>query len=267
MTEKQNEDVLKVARGDGVVTMTLNRPDRGNALTGPLKSALRDALARAAGDDSVRAIVLTGSGRSFCAGQDLAEHARTLEADPATAFATIDEHYNPIVTALATMGKPVIAAINGACAGAGLGLALACDLRVTAETAKFATAFTGIGLTCDTGLSASLARAVGVARASELILLGEPFTAAQAAEWGIAGRVVPADQVGRTAADLATRLAAGPTRAYAEAKKALAAAWPLPLADVLRAEGAAQSRLGATRDHQQAVRAFLAKSPPTFRGC
>ncbi len=266
MADQSPGGVLALRREDGVATVTLNRPDRGNGLTTGLKTALRDALAQVGADDGVRAVILTGAGRHFCVGQDLGEHADALRAGSSTAFATIDEHYSPIVTALAGMGKPVIAAVNGTCAGAALGFALACDLRVTADTARFATAFTGIGLSCDSGLSATLARAVGMARASELIMLGEPFTAAEAAQWGIAGQLVPADEVGPAAARLAARLAAGPTRAYAEVKQALAAAWPLPLADVLRAEGAAQARLGVTADHQQAVAAFLAKKTPSFTG-
>lgn len=258
--------VLDVRRADGVTTLTLNRPDRGNGLTAELKAALRDALAAVAADESVRAVVLTGAGRHFCVGQDLAEHAEALRAGAPTAFATLGEHYNPIVTTLAQMPKPVVAAINGTCAGAALGFALACDLRITADTARFATAFTSIGLTPDSGLSATLARAAGAARASELIMLAEPFTAAQAAQWGIAGQVVPAAEVGPAAAALAARLAAGPTLAYAEAKRALAAAWPVPLAQVLATEAAGQARLGVTADHQQAVAAFLAKATPVFAG-
>ena len=147
-----------------------------------------------------------------------------MRRDASTAFETVERHYNPIVTLLAGMPKPVIAAINGACVGAGLGFALACDLRIAADTAKFGTAFTAIGLTCDSGLSATLALAVGAARASELVLLGEPFSAEQALAWGLVGRIVPADELASAAAELAGRLAAGPTAAYAEAKRALAAA-------------------------------------------
>src|SRR5262249_36091807 len=153
-----------------------NLPARRNALTVAMKLGLLDAIERVTKDDSVRAVVLTGSGRSFCAGQDLGEHAEALQADPATAFDTVRAHYNPIVSGLINLPKPVIAAINGTCVGAGLSLALACDLRIAAAGAKFATAFTSIGLTCDSGLSATLARAVGAARASELVLLGEAFT-------------------------------------------------------------------------------------------
>ncbi|MBW8486486.1 enoyl-CoA hydratase/isomerase family protein [Actinomadura parmotrematis] len=241
-----------------VATVTLPGP----VLTADVKEGLRDALREAGADPAVRAVVLTGTGKAFCVGQDLAEHAAALRADPGTAFATLEEHYEPIVLALTGMPKPVVAAVNGTCVGAGLGFALACDLRVAAGTARFGTAFTGIGLTCDSGLSASLARAVGTARATELIMLAEPFTAARALEWGLLTAVVePAELAGR-AAELAARLAAGPTLAYAEAKRALAAGWPAVLAD----ERAAQTRLGLSRDHAAAVEAFLAKRRPDFTG-
>ena len=222
--------------------------------------------ALAADDSSVRVIVLTGTGRVFCAGQDLAEHAAALRENPATAFATLTEHYNPVITALTSAPKPVVAAINGTCAGAGMSLALACDVRLCADTAKFSAAFTGIGLGPDSGLSATLPRAIGAARASELILLNEPFTAADALAWGLVGRLVPAADLDNAAATLATRLAAGPTLAYAAAKRALATAPALPLADVLAAEQEDQQRLGLTEDHRDAVAAFLSKQRPVFRG-
>ena len=252
---------------DGAVaTITLDAQARRNALTVQMKQALLAAVRRVAADESVRAVVLTGSGKAFCAGQDLAEHASALRADAATALDTVADHYNPIVLALAGMRKPVLAAVNGTCVGAGLGLALACDLRVAAESAKFATAFTGIGLTCDSGLSATLARAVGAARASELVLLGQPFTAAQALEWGVVGRVVPDASFADEVRTLASKLANGPTVAYAEAKAALAASFQPPLTDVLAAEAAAQTRLGLTADHPGAVESFLAKRPVEFHG-
>ncbi|NEE01244.1 enoyl-CoA hydratase/isomerase family protein [Phytoactinopolyspora halotolerans] len=260
-----DESVL-LTRDGAVATVTLNRPDRGNGLTNRMKDALREALQETAEDAAIRAVVLTGAGRSFCVGQDLVEHAEALEHDLSTALATVERHYNPIVTSLTTMAKPVIAAINGACVGAGLGFALACDVRIASDAAKFGTAFTGIGLTCDSGLSATLARAVGTARASELIMLNETFTAAEAHEWGLVGRVVPSDELTHATTELATRLAAGPTLAYAEAKRAITGAWPAPLGDVLKAEAAAQNRLGLTRDHRNAVQAFLAKEKPTFTG-
>jgi 2-(1,2-epoxy-1,2-dihydrophenyl)acetyl-CoA isomerase len=257
---------LAVDRDGARVTIALNRPERGNALTDELKAALLAAVEDAGADPAVRAVVLTGSGTTFCAGQDLAEHAAALERDPATAFDTIAEHYTPIVTALATMPKPVLAAINGTCVGAGLGLALACDLRIAAAGAKLATAFSAIGLTCDSGLSASLVRAVGQARASHLLLLGEAFTAEQAAEWGLVSQVVDAAELATAAADLADSLASGPTLAFAATKRLLAAAVQPPLADVLAAEEVAQRALGLSADHRGAVEAFLHKRRPEFGG-
>jgi len=255
-----------VSRDDAVATLTMTLPAKRNALTLEMKRALLAAINQVGADDTVRAVVLTGVGRSFCAGQDLGEHAETLAADPECAFDTVRAHYAPIVLGIATMDKPVIAAVNGTCVGAGLGIALACDLRIATAGAKFATAFTAIGLTCDSGLSATLARAVGAARASELVLLGESFTAEQALDWGLVGRVVAGDELAAEAAALAARMASGPTKAYAEAKRALADAWTPPLETVLAAEAAAQSRLGLTADHQNAVTSFLDKRTPRFTG-
>ncbi|WP_051218405.1 enoyl-CoA hydratase/isomerase family protein [Nocardioides insulae] len=258
--------VLLERRG-AVAEVTLNRPDQHNALDVALKERLVDVLADLADDVSVRAVVLTGAGRSFCVGQDLGEHAHLLHSDPATAFGTVGAHYSPIVSALATMPKPVIAAVNGTCVGAGLGFALACDLRVFAEGGKLGTAFSGIGLTADSGLSATLVQAVGRARAAELLLLGPMFSTEDAVAWGVAGRIVSPDEVLGTARELADRLAAGPTLAYAESKALLAeAAAGADLESVLAAEGAAQARLGLTADHQGAVRSFLAKERPSFTG-
>ena len=253
---------VSVGVTSAVATITMRTP----ALTAVAKQGLLDAVVAAADDSSVRAIVLTGTGRVFCAGQDLAEHAAALRENPATAFATLTEHYNPVITALTSAPTPVVAAINGTCAGAGMSLALACDVRLCADTAKFSAAFTGIGLGPDSGLSATLPRAIGAARASELILLNEPFTAADALAWGLVGRLVPAADLDDAAATVATRLAAGPTLAYAAAKRALATAPALPLADVLAAEQEDQQRLGLTEDHRDAVAAFLSKQRPVFRG-
>jgi 2-(1,2-epoxy-1,2-dihydrophenyl)acetyl-CoA isomerase len=253
-----------VERNDATATVIINRPDRRNALDTATKIALRDALESVAADGTVRAVVLTGAGS--CVGQDLGEHADAMQADATTAFDTVDEHYSPIVAALATMPKPVIAAVNGACVGAGLGLALACDLRIVSSAAKFGTAFSAIGLTCDSGLSATLVRAVGQSRASELVLLGDAFDAHQALAWGIGGTIVDPEDLLTRAQDLAQRLAAGPTRAYAESKSLLAAAASSTLGDALTAESAAQHRLGLTSDHQGALTAFMAKEKPTFDG-
>ncbi|RSN04965.1 enoyl-CoA hydratase [Nonomuraea sp. WAC 01424] len=250
----------------GVAVVTLHRPERRNALDAACKNALRRALEEVADDDSVRAVLLTGAGGAFCVGQDLAEHAEALRADPGHAFDTVEADYAPVVRLLATMGKPVVAAVEGACVGAGLALALACDLRVLAEDAVLATAFTGVGLTCDSGLSVTLTRAVGELRAKELVLLGEPFSGAQAAAWGISARVVPHTEVAVAGRELAARLAAGPTAAYAASKRLIAQSWERDLGAALAAEAQDQARLGLTADHAGAVEAFLAKRRPVFEG-
>ena len=261
-SESYRGEKVRYETAGAVATITLTRP----SLDAAGKEELVQACTDAANDDSVRCVVVTGTGRIFCAGQDLAEHHTALADGAATAFATIADHYNPVVTALATMRKPVIAAINGACAGAGLGIALACDIRVASVGARFTTAFCTIGLTPDSGLSASLSRALGVARASELVLLSEAFSADDALAWGLVGRVVAADVLDAEVQALATRLAAGPTLAYGVAKRAIRDAWGAPWPDVLACEQRDQTTLGATADHRGAVDAFLAKEKPEFKG-
>jgi len=259
------EPVLFQIEG-AVATVIINRPDQRNALDAAAKALLLERLRQAAGDEAIRAVVLTGAGSAFCVGQDLGEHAQALAADPATAFDTVDEDYNPVITLLATMPKPVVAAVNGTCVGAGLGLALACDLRVISSAAKLGTAFSGIGLTCDSGLSVTLVRAVGQARAAQLMLLGSMFTAEEAVGWGISGIIADPAKTLEAAVEVAEGLAAGPTRAFAETKALLNAASSATLAEALAAESAAQHRLGLTNDHLNAVTAFLRKEQPTFTG-
>ena len=252
---------------DGAVaTVALQRPEAMNALTVPVKEALLAALRQVAADPAVRAVVLTGSGRAFCVGQDLREHADLLDAGDPAPLRTVGEHYNPVVTLLAGMDKPVVAAVNGTAAGAGLGLACACDLRVGAAGSRYTTAFTGIGLTADSGLSWTLPRLVGGARAAALLLLAEPFTAEQAFEMGLLTAVVPPEQVLPAAQELAARLAAGPTAAYGFVKQSLAHAASATLESALQEEERLQALAGATDDHRAAVRSFLAKTPPVFVG-
>ena len=251
---------------DGVRTLTLNRPDAYNSLTVELKELLLAALTAAAGDPAVRAVVLTGAGKAFCAGQDLKEHVAALQANDPTPFRTVEEHYNPIVRAITGMPKPVIAAVNGMAAGAGASFAYACDLRVTAESAKFLMAFASIGLTADSGASWTLPRLIGYGRAMELMLLAQPVTAARALEIGMVSQVVADDAVLTTAQELATRMAAGPTTGYAKIKEALLVAAGADLARALENEGDGQNLLGATADHREAVDAFVAKRKPTFTG-
>lgn len=266
VTQNEPGPPVLVTSAAGVAWVTLNRAATRNALDTDLKDGLVSALESVAADPLVRAVVLTGAGQAFCVGQDLKEHATALAVGPATAFETVGIHYSVMARLLTTMPKPVIAAVNGPAVGAGLGLALACDLRIFSRTARLATAFSAIGLTADTGLSVTLTRSVGDSRARELILLGTPFTPDEAVSWGITGTIVDPDLVTGTASELATSLAQGPTASYAESKLLLAANWGAPLRDALAAEGAAQVRLGISQDHAAAVGAFLAKATPHFAG-
>lgn len=255
-------DTVLVDRDGAVATITLNRPDRRNALTGEMKDALVAAVREVGADSAVRAVVLAAAGPAFCVGQDLAEHASALERGGDDVLDTVREHYSPIVRGLMTMPKPVVAAVSGACVGAGLGFALACDHRVFSPDARLGTAFTGIGLTFDSGLSYTLPHAVGDARARELILLGRMADAEEAIAWGISGEV--ADDPLATARERARALATGPTAAFAESKRLILDIAALDAA--LEAEARAQGRCGATADHRGAVAAFLARERPRFTG-
>ncbi len=254
------------ATARGVATVTLNRPGAANALDLDAKENLLAILERAAGDPEVRAVLLAGTGKAFCVGQDLGEHAQALSRDPDTALETVEQHYNPIVRTIAEMPKPVVVAINGACVGAGLGFALAGDIRVAAESATFGTAFAGIGLASDSGLAANLVHALGSSRATELLMLGTTFTPQQALDWGLVHRVVGDGQALTAATELAERLARGPTSAYAETRGLLRAAATQDFGEMLRLEAGAQQRLARTSDHHAAVRAFLDKRTPEFDG-
>lgn len=258
-------DPLLVSRDDAVATITLNRPDSLNSLDVPLKEALREQLASLATDDRVRAVVLTGAGRAFCVGQDLREHVATLQGGDGSPLGTVVEHYNPIVLALGGMPKPVVAAVKGMAAGAGAGLAFLADFRVGGPSTGFAMAFANVGLAADTGVSWSLPRLVGHARATELLMLGRQARAEEAHRLGLLTTLVDSDeQVLPAAQELAGRLAAGPTVAYAQLKRELATGGTL--AQALEVEADAQARCGATEDHRKATLAFVAKERPTFAG-
>jgi 2-(1,2-epoxy-1,2-dihydrophenyl)acetyl-CoA isomerase len=255
-------DTVTREDADGVATITLQRPGLSSAMRIDLLGVVRDV----ATDESVRAVLLIGTGRAFCVGQDLGEHVESLRGNATTSLRVVEEEYNPLILALSALRVPVVVGINGACAGAGLGIALAGDLRVAAAGAKFTTAFTGIGLSSDSGLASRLVHCVGAARASELLLLPEPFLAETAHEWGLVHRVVPAERVADEARALATRLAGGPTAAYRAVKTVLATAATDPLEETLALEARLQTELGRTADHLEAVEAFLAKRPPRFTG-
>lgn len=250
-----------------VATITLNRPDALNSLDTATKEQLVVAVQRAAADDDARCVVITGTGRAFSVGQDLREHVDNLARLPlAEVWATVDQHYSPLARTIATMPKPVVAAVNGVAAGAGMSIALACDWRVAAEGATFTTAFTGVGLSCDTGSSWTLQRLVGQGKAMELLLWPRSVTAAEALEIGLVNWVFPADRFADETAELAARLAAGPTLAFAAIKEAVAFAAAHSLEESLQFESHLMARTGGSADHRNAVQSFVAKEKPTFTG-
>lgn len=200
-------DVLLSEDNNGVRLLTLNRPDSFNALTVELKERLLEALRQAAADDSVRAVVITGAGKAFCAGQDLKEHVAMLEANDPTPLKTVEEHYNPLIKTVTSMPKPVIAAVNGTAAGAGASLAFACDLRIASDNAKFLMAFANVALSADSGASWTLPRLIGYGRAMEMMLLAEPVDAQEALRIGMVNRVVPRAELEQASMALAQRIA------------------------------------------------------------
>ena len=252
---------------EAVAVIELRRPSAANALDTRMKEGLLAAVERVRADaDRVRAVLLTAQGGNFCVGQDLNEHARALDEKASAAFDTLHEHYNPIIRALHALPQPVVVAVEGACVGAGLGLALCVDLRVAAETARFSTAYVGIGLAPDAGVSRALVRLLGASRAAGLLLLGSRFSVEEADRWGLVHQVVPEGQAVAEGLALARRLAAGPTAAYREIKNLIETAEAAGADEVLEQEAAAQHRLGATGDHRGAVTAFLARQTPRFQG-
>ncbi|MGW6459780.1 2-cyclohexenylcarbonyl CoA isomerase [Streptomyces sp. NPDC055078] len=263
-------DAVLYEVNDGLATITINRPTAMNALNTDAKVALRDAAQAAAADPDVRAVLLTAAGRAFCVGQDLKEHISHLEearkSGSGNALSTVREHYNPIVRALTEMPKPVVAGVNGVAAGAGLGFALAADYRVVADTATFTTAFAGVALSADSGMSWTLPRLIGQSRAADLLLFPRSFSAQEAYDLGIANKLVPADDLAAEALAVARTLAAGPTVAYAAIKESLAHGAGHSLTETLGKEEELQTRAGASEDHRIAVQAFVAKEKPTYLG-
>lgn len=261
-----SDPTVLVADTGGVRTLTLNRPGAFNSFNLELKAALLAALSAAGSEPSVRALVITGAGKAFCAGQDLKEHLALISAEDPRVTATVAEFYNPLIVAVTGMAKPVIAAVNGVAAGAGAGLAFACDLRIVADSASFSMAFAGVGLSADSGASSLLPRLIGQGRASRMMLLGEKVDAVEALRIGMADAVVPDVDLPVTASTIAGRLAAGPTRAYGWIKASLHHGASADLGSTLAFENQAQIDCFASADHREAIRAFVEKRPPTFTG-
>jgi 2-(1,2-epoxy-1,2-dihydrophenyl)acetyl-CoA isomerase len=248
---------------DAIATVTLNRPDALNALTLPMRIDLAKTFRSIGRDRSVRAVILTGAGRGFCAGQDLKER---LEPGAAPLAVEVRERYNPIIRAMVGLDQPIVAAINGVAAGAGASLALASDIRVASEAASFVLAFGRIGLVPDSGATWLLPRLVGPSKAAELALLGGTLSAADAERMGLVSRVVAADELAAVAREIADRLAALAPRAVALTKRALQRSWSVSLDAALEDEAWRQGIAGATADHAEGLAAFLEKRPPRFTG-
>ena len=250
----------------GVLTLTLNRPEKLNAFNPEMHQALRQGLERATDDAAVRAVVLTGAGRGFCAGQDLSERDVRPGAAPIDLSVSLGSHYNPLVRRLRALPKPIVCAVNGVAAGAGANIALACDIVVAAKSAKFIQSFSGIGLIPDSGGTWALPRLVGQARALGLALTGEPLPADKAAEWGLIWKAVEDEQLDAEVDSIAAKLASLPPLGLAAIKDMIRSSWQYSLDEELERQAGAMRRLGFTEDYCEGVAAFLEKRAPKFTG-
>jgi 2-(1,2-epoxy-1,2-dihydrophenyl)acetyl-CoA isomerase len=248
---------------NGVLTITLNRPEVYNALNEQMKKELNDALRAVEKDSNARCVVIRGAGdKAFCSGQDLKEHAgskRSLKD-------SLEQHYNPMIRRIRTMEKPVIAMINGVAAGAGCSLALSCDMRIMADTAKLVTVFSKIALVPDSGMHWMLPRLVGFARAFEYASLSDDIPAHEAERVGLVNKVVPAAELEKTTMQLAARLAEGPTKTFGLIKRTLNKAAAADLDTILDYEAYIQQIASESEDHKEGVKAFLEKRKPNFQG-
>jgi 2-(1,2-epoxy-1,2-dihydrophenyl)acetyl-CoA isomerase len=255
-----------VERDGGVKIITLNRPERLNSFTVEMHGALRDALHEAASEQACRAVLLTGAGRGFCAGQDLSDRAVAPSAERRDPGESLEERYNPLVRQMRGMPKPIIVAVNGVAAGAGANLALHGDIVLAAKSARFIQSFAKIGLMPDSGGTWTLTHLLGEARAKALAMLAEPLSAEQAAQWGLIWKTVDNSELMTEARALATHLAAQPTQALATIKRAIHAAASSTLDQQLDLERDGQRSLGFTDDYAEGVAAFMEKRTPMFTG-
>ena len=256
-------DTIRYEVSDAIATITLDRPAALNALTVAAKEELLAAFSTVGRDRTIRAVVLTGSGRAFCAGQDLKER---LEPGAVPLAVELRDRYNPLIRAMRALDQPIVGAINGVAVGAGASLAFACDVRIASEDAAFRLAFGRIGLVPDSGATWLLPRLIGPAKAAEMALLDEPLSAEVAERFGLVARIVPPARLAIEARTLAERLALLAPQALALTKHALERTWSLTLDSALEDEAFRQGIAGSTRDHQEGIAAFLEKREPRFSG-
>ncbi len=251
---------------EGVAVLKLNRPDALNSFTAEMHGEVRQVLEQAAADKSVRAVLLTGNGRGFCAGQDLNDRAVAPGESMPDLGDSVENYYNPLIRLLTTMEKPVICAVNGVAAGAGANIALACDIVIAARSASFIESFSKLGLIPDSGGTWHLPRVVGLARAKGLAMLGPKVPAEQAEAWGMIWQVVDDEELMDTALGLARQMATQPTRGFAFTKQAFAASAVNSLDQQLDLERDLMRAAGKTHDYQEGVKAFLEKRAPNYKG-
>ena len=246
---------------NGVLTLTLNRPERANAFNAELIVELQNAFAKAAQDPQVRSIVLTGAGRAFSAGQDISE----MQDGGAISYREhLEKTYNPLILQIRKIEKPVIAALNGPCAGAAFGVALACDLRFACETTSLVVGFGGIALAPDSAVSLLLPALIGLGRAQYFFMTNEAISSEQALEWGLVNKIFPSEKFMQETMVFATRLAAGPVGAYGMAKQVFNKAILPNLEEALKAEADAQEIAGKSAEHKEGVSAFMGKRKPKY---
>ncbi len=261
-----NYETILFEIADGVARLTLNRPDRLNSFTVQMHGEVADALSKVERDTGVRALLLTGAGRGFCAGQDLSDRAVAPGGDGVDLGESLENRYNPLIRRLIALPKPVVCAVNGVAAGAGANIAFACDIVFAAKSAKFIQSFSNIGLVPDSGGTWILPRLAGQARALGLALTGEPLNAEKAEQWGLIWRCVDDAELMNEAGKVAARLAGGPTRGFAAIKSAMRKGWLASLDQQLDLERDLQRELGRSADYREGVAAFMEKRTPKFTG-
>ncbi len=267
MSDESKFTTILYAKEGGVATVTLNRPDRLNAFTPVMNKEIEDAFKMAEKDAEVRSVILTGAGKAFCAGEDLTNLKPIYESEQSPSLGKeLQARHNPMILRVYSLEKPVIAAVNGAAAGAGMSLALACDLRIASEKASFHEAFVRVGLAPDSGFSYFTPRLIGIAKAKEFAYFGEGIDAKEAERIGIVNRVVPPEELMKAAREWGSKLAQGPTRAIALTKRAFNRSFVTELPEALEYEAYLQEMASRSHDHREGVRAFYEKRQPVFKG-